>query len=104
MVSKLSNISSDIFIKLVFTSSSIISIYRSSFISSWCCCFFLNELYFIVFPRIMSNRVSKKKGRRKTGLSPQVKENFNNRSKAVLLLWIVFVSYATCWFVLHCRV
>ena len=28
----------------------------------------------------------------------------NNRSKAVIHLWIGFVSYVTCWFVLCCRV
>ena len=37
--------------------------------------------------------------RRETGLSPPVKY-FTDRSKAVLLLWIVFVGYASCWYVL----
>ena len=31
-------------------------------------------------------------------------EYFTHRSKAVLLLWIVFVSYASCWCVLCCGV
>ena len=29
---------------------------------------------------------------------------FTDRSKAVLLLWIVSVSYVSCWCVLYCRV
>ena len=33
--------------------------------------------------------------RRETGLSPPVK-HFNDRSKAVLLLWIVYVIYVLC--------
>ena len=35
-------------------------------------------------------------------LSPPVKVFFTDRSKAVLLLWIVFV--ASCWCVLCCKV
>ena len=38
--------------------------------------------------------------RRETGLtclSPPVKVIFTDRTKAVLLLWIVFVSHASCW-------
>ena len=31
---------------------------------------------------------------------PSSKSIFTDRSKAVLLLWIVFVSYASCWCVL----
>ena len=41
--------------------------------------------------------------RRETGLSPLVKVFFTDRSKVVLLLWIVFVSYASCLCVLCCR-
>ena len=29
---------------------------------------------------------------------------FTDRLKAVLLLWIIFVCYASCWCVLCCRV
>ena len=39
---------------------------------------------------------------RETTLSPPV--FFTDHSKAVLLLWIVFVSYASCWCMLCCGV
>ena len=35
---------------------------------------------------------------------PSSKSIFNDRSKAVLLLWIVFASYASCWCVMYCGI
>ena len=47
------------FKKFLLISFSSILISCSSFLSSSSCCFFLYELYFIVFPRIISKRDSK---------------------------------------------